>query len=205
MSNGRPSQKFTKWARRKATTSCGWVRRIDSHVAMARSSSPSDQAVSAATWLRSRGVALEASDCASARRLDGDRNDGLLESQHGEITLHAMRQGKVRGGFQQCGETGRRIRAVSEVARDEVVVGGGSLGAGNRKRQAAGIAMHGVLPGRSGALRVRAWAAWQSARHTQASKTSISCCCREGLRRRAACRLASCRPDRSRTAATNLK
>ena len=64
MSNGRPSQKFTKWARRKATTSCGWMRRIDSHIAMARSSSPSDQAVSAATWLRSRCVALEASACA---------------------------------------------------------------------------------------------------------------------------------------------
>ena len=89
------------------------------------------------------------------RRLDGDRNDGLLESQHGEIALHAMRQGKVRSGFQQGGETGGRIRAESEVARDEMVVGGGSLGAGNRKRETAGIAMHGVLPSRRGTLRVR--------------------------------------------------
>jgi hypothetical protein len=48
MSCGRPSQKLTKWARRKRDRIMRMARRIDSHVAIARSSSPSDHAVSAA-------------------------------------------------------------------------------------------------------------------------------------------------------------
>ena len=83
-----------------------------------------------------------------ARRLDGDRNDGLLEGEHGEIALHAMREREVRIGFQHGGETGGRIGSVGEVAGDEMVEGSGSLGAGGREGEAAGIEMHGVVPGR---------------------------------------------------------
>ena len=45
-----------------------------------------------------------------ARRLDGDRNDGLLEGEHGEIALHAMSKREVRIGFQHGGETVRAYR-----------------------------------------------------------------------------------------------
>ena len=45
-----------------------------------------------------------------ARLLDGDRNDGLLEREHGEIALHAMRQREVRIGFQQRRRDGRAYR-----------------------------------------------------------------------------------------------
>ena len=99
-------------------------------------------------WVRSRGVASAASDLRGARCLDGGRNGGLLISQHGEITLHAMSKREVRVGFQQGGETGRRIGSLGKVADDEMVEGRGSLGAGGRDGEAAGIEMHGVVPSR---------------------------------------------------------
>ena len=110
MSCGRPSQKLTKWARRKATTSCGWVRRIDSHdgdgtieLALGPGGQGGDVAALArggAGGKRLRG----------ARRLDGDRNDGLLIGEHGEIALHAMSKREVRIGFQHGGRDGRAYR-----------------------------------------------------------------------------------------------
>jgi hypothetical protein len=59
-----------------------------------------------------------------------------------------MSKREVRIGFQQGGETGRRIGSLGEVAGDEMVEGRGSLGAGGRDGKAAGIAMHGVIPSR---------------------------------------------------------
>ena len=44
-------------------------------------------------------------------------------------------------------ETVGRIGALGEVAGDEMVEGSGSLGAGGRDGEAAGIEMHGVVPG----------------------------------------------------------
>ncbi len=79
----------------------------------------------------------------SARCLDRDRNDRLLEPEHGEIALHAMRQREVRIGLQHGLEAVGRIGALGEVAGDEMVEGSGSLGAGGREREAAGIEMHG--------------------------------------------------------------
>ncbi len=80
-----------------------------------------------------------------ARRLDRDRNDRLLESEHGEIALHAMSKREVRIDFQDGGETGGRIGSKGEVAGDEMVEGSGSFGAGGRDGEAAGIEMHGVV------------------------------------------------------------
>ena len=77
-----------------------------------------------------------------ARRLDGGRNGGLLIRHHREIALHAMRKCEVRIGFQQGGETGWRIGSLGEVTCDEMVVGSGSLGAGGRDGEAAGIELH---------------------------------------------------------------
>src|SRR5262245_55917335 len=81
----------------------------------------------------------------SARRLDSGRNAGLLIGQHGEIALHTMSKREVRIGFEQGGESNRRIGSVREVPDDEMVVCSGRLGASGRKRQAAGIEMHGVV------------------------------------------------------------
>ena len=83
-----------------------------------------------------------------ARRLYGGRNSGLLIGHHGEIALHAMSKRELRIGFQQGGETGRRIGPLGEIAGDEMIVGSGSLGAGGRDGEAAGIEMHGVVPSR---------------------------------------------------------
>jgi hypothetical protein len=83
-----------------------------------------------------------------ARRLDGDRNDGLLIGEHGEIALHAMSKREVRIGFQHGLKTVGRIGSKGEVAGDEMVEGSGSLGAGGRDGEVAGIEMHGVVPSR---------------------------------------------------------
>ena len=78
----------------------------------------------------------------SARRLESGRNAGLLIGQHGEIALHAVSKREIRIGFEQGGETVRRIRPLREVSDDEVVVGSGRLGASGRDGQAAGIEIH---------------------------------------------------------------
>src|SRR5262249_11220694 len=83
-----------------------------------------------------------------ARRLDGSRNGGLLIGQPGEIALHAMSEREVGMGLQEGGETGGRIGSLGEVAGDDIVVGSGSLGAGGRDGEAAGIEMHGAAPSR---------------------------------------------------------
>ncbi len=64
------------------------------------------------------------------RGLHGDRNDGLLEREHREIALHAMRERELRIGLQHRVETRGRIGAEGEVAGDQMVEGSGSLGAG---------------------------------------------------------------------------
>src|SRR5258705_8290942 len=74
-----------------------------------------------------------------ARRLNGDRNNGLLKSEHGEIALHAMSKREVRIGFQHAGETGGRIGSKGGVGGDEMGEGRGSLCAGGRKGGAAGL------------------------------------------------------------------
>jgi hypothetical protein len=56
-----------------------------------------------------------------------------------------MSKREVRIGFKKGGETGRRIGSLGKVSSDEIVVGSGSLGAGGRDREAAGIEMHDVL------------------------------------------------------------
>jgi hypothetical protein len=84
----------------------------------------------------------------SARLLDGDWNGSLLEGEHGEIALHAMREREVRVGFQHGFESVGRIGPVGEVAGDEMVEGSGSLGAGGREGEPADIEMHGVGPSR---------------------------------------------------------
>ena len=81
-----------------------------------------------------------------ARLLDGDRNDSLLEREHGEVALHAVRKREVRIGFQHGFESVGRIGPVGEVAGDEMVEGSSRLGAGGREGEAAGIEMHGVVP-----------------------------------------------------------
>jgi hypothetical protein len=57
-----------------------------------------------------------------------------------------MAKREVRIGFQQSGETDRRIGSLGEVAGDEIVVGSGCLGAGGRDGETAGIEMHSVIP-----------------------------------------------------------
>ena len=146
MSCGRPSQKLTKWARRKATTSMrmgAQDRFPQGDGAIELALGPGGQRGDVAALARggAGGKRLR-----GARRLDGGRNGGLLEGHHGEIALHAMRKREVRIGFQQGGETGRRIGSLGEVAGDEMVVGSGRLGAGGRDGEAAGVEMHGVVP-----------------------------------------------------------
>jgi hypothetical protein len=92
-------------------------------------------------WVRSRRVASAAKRLRGARRLDGGRNGGLLKGHHRKIALHAVRKRKVRINFQQGSETSRRIGPLGEIAGDEMVVGGGSLGAGGREGETAGIEM----------------------------------------------------------------
>ena len=148
MSCGRPSQKLTKWARRKAThiQRMGAQDRLpygDGTFELALG--PGGQGGDVAALAR-RGVGSPR--LRGARRHDGGRNDGLLEGEHGEIALHAMRQREVRIGFQQRSETGGRIGSLGEVAGDQMVEGSGSLGAGGREGEAAVIEMHGVVPSR---------------------------------------------------------
>ena len=167
MSCGLPSQKLTKCARRNATTSCGCVaqnRLPRREGAIELAVGPCGQGGNVAALARrgARGERLRGS-----RRVDGDGNDGLLEPEHGEVALHAMRERKVRIGLHYGVETGGRIGSERQVAGDEIVVSSGRPGAGRRDGQATDIEMHGVLPSRRGTLRVRAWSAWQSARHTR--------------------------------------
>ena len=148
MSCGRPSQKLTKWARRKATTIVRMgaqdrLPRGDGTIELAFG--PRGQRGDVAALAR-RGIGGKR--VRGARLLDRDRNDGLLEAEHREVALHAMRQRAVGIGFQQGGEADRRIGPVGQVAGDEMVVGGESLGAGDRDGEAADIEMHGVVPGR---------------------------------------------------------
>jgi hypothetical protein len=78
--------------------------------------------------------------------LDGDRNDSLLEAEHREIALHAMREREVRIGFQQDFEPVGRVGPVGQVAANHMIVGGGSFSAGGRDGQAADVDVHGVIP-----------------------------------------------------------
>jgi hypothetical protein len=81
-----------------------------------------------------------------ARFLDRDRNERLLEGEHREIALHAVRQREVGIGPQHGVETIRRIGSIGEVARDEMVEGCGSRCARCRDGKTARIEMHGVAP-----------------------------------------------------------
>ena len=96
MSCGRPSQKLAKWARRKATTSCGSSaqnRLPQGDGAIEFSLGPGGERGDMGAFARggAGGKRLR-----GARRFDGDRNGSLLEGQHGEISLHAMREREVR-------------------------------------------------------------------------------------------------------------
>ena len=80
------------------------------------------------------------------RGLHRDRDAELLEGEHGEVALHAVRQRKVRIGFKQGRETGGRIGSKGEVAGNQVVEGGRRPGVGGRKREPAVVEMHRLVP-----------------------------------------------------------